>query len=133
MSKSDTFPEKASFYPPWWASCLFFQSIVWYDVKYANAPFLVHYGIVLLVTIITTIIEFYLLFLISLKAVHDVSELINMHANDRDYLDGIFGAKNILARTALELPDVKCVVQRRPDRLPAVNWQRSGDDPELPS
>ena len=79
--------------------------IVWYDVKYATAPFLVHYGIVLLVTILTTIVEFYLLFLISLKAVHEVSELINMHASERDYLDGIFGVKNILARTALEIPD----------------------------
>lgn len=79
--------------------------IAWFDVKYANAPFYIHYGAVLLATIVTTIIEFYLLFLISLKAVHEVSELINMHARERDYLDGIFGVKNILARTALEIPD----------------------------
>lgn len=79
--------------------------IVWFDIKYFDAPFYIHYGAVLAATIITTLIEFYLLFLISLKAVHEVSELINMHARERDYLDGIFGVKNILARTALEIPD----------------------------
>jgi hypothetical protein len=79
--------------------------IVWLDVKYFDAPFYVHYGFVLAATIVTTLIEFYFLFLISLKAVHEVSELINMHASERDYLDGIFGVKNILARTALEIPD----------------------------
>ena len=28
-----------------------------------------------------------------------------MHASEKEYLDGMFGVKNILARTALELPD----------------------------
>jgi hypothetical protein len=37
--------------------------------------------------------------------VHEVSALINMQAKERDYLDGLFGVKNILARTALEIPD----------------------------
>jgi len=79
--------------------------IVWLDVYYAKAPFLIHYGIVIAATIISTIIEFYILFLISLKAVHEVADLINMHASEKEYLDGMFGVKNILARTALELPD----------------------------
>lgn len=79
--------------------------IVWLDVRYTHAPFLVHYGIVFAATIISTIIEFYILFLISLKAVHEVAGVINMHASEKDYLDGMFGVKNILARTALELPD----------------------------
>ncbi len=79
--------------------------IVWLDVRYANAPFFTHYGIVAAATIISTIIEFYILFLISLKAVHEVADLINMHASEKEYLDGMFGVKNILARTALEIPD----------------------------
>jgi hypothetical protein len=37
--------------------------------------------------------------------VHEVADLINMHASEKEYLDGMFGVKNILARTALELPD----------------------------
>jgi len=84
--------------------------IVWLDVRYANAPFFTHYGIVAAATIISTIIEFYILFLISLKAVHEVAELINMHASEKEYLDGMFGVKNILARTALELPDPELLI-----------------------
>lgn len=79
--------------------------VVWLDLKYANAPWTTHYGILAAAIIVTTLIEFYLLFLISLKAVHEVSNLINMQAREKDYLDGLFGVKNILARTALEIPD----------------------------
>lgn len=79
--------------------------IVWLDLHFSQAGFWVHYGVLAAALIGFTTIEFYLLFLISLKAVHEVSALIHMEASERDYLDGIFGVKNILARTALEIPD----------------------------
>lgn len=83
--------------------CVF--PIIWVDVHFEKAPFLVHYGWVALVTILATAIEFYCLFYISLKAVHRVSELLGMQDNQHQSLDGIFGVKNILARTALEIED----------------------------
>ena len=58
------------------------------------------------VTLASVIVEFYLLFVIALKAVHEVSELTNMRSHDADFLQsGPFGITNILARAALELPD----------------------------
>ena len=84
--------------------CVF--PIVWVDVYFTNKSFLVHYGWVAAVTIITVIIEFYLLFVIALKAVYEVSDLINMHNTQSELLqEGCFSVKNILARAALELPD----------------------------
>jgi hypothetical protein len=84
--------------------------IVWADLNFAQAGFLTHYGILAAVILVCTLIEFYLLFLISLKAVHEVGGVINMHAFERDYLDGLFGVKNILARTALEVPDPELMI-----------------------
>jgi len=79
---------------------------VWVDLYFENSPHLVHYGWVALVTIISIAIEFYLLFLIALKAVYEVSELINMHATESELTgNSIFRVQNILSRTALELPD----------------------------
>ena len=84
--------------------------IVWLDLHFTNAGFWTHYGILAAAIIGFTLIEFYLLFLISLKAVHEVSAIINMEARSKDYLDGLFGVKNILARTALELPDPELLI-----------------------
>ncbi len=79
---------------------------VWADVEFTNRPALVHYGWVACVTLISIAIEFYALFVIALKSVYEVSDLINMHATKYELLDSnVFGVKNILARTALELPD----------------------------
>ena len=59
-----------------------------------------------LVTAICTVLEFYILFIIALKAVHEVSELVNMHRHEQDFLkDGPFSITNILSRAALELHD----------------------------
>ncbi|MBZ5858433.1 LBF_2804 family protein [Flavihumibacter profundi] len=81
-------------------------AIIYTDVYFTNAPFLEHYGWVALVTIVATGLEFYALFYISLKSVHRVSELINLHDLQHEALqDGVFGVKNILARTALEIED----------------------------
>ena len=79
---------------------------VWVDVTLTDEPFIKHYGWVAIVTIISIIIEIYILFLISLKAVYEVSKLINLHAKEESFeKDGVFSVKHILARTALELPD----------------------------
>ncbi len=79
---------------------------VWVDGYFADKVWYVHYGWVAAVTLVSILIEFYLLFIIALKAVYEVSDIINMQANPKDFLQsGVFSVKNILARTALELPD----------------------------
>ena len=79
---------------------------VWVAVYFANASWMTYWSWFLGVTLISVAIEFYLLFIIALKTVHGISELINMHAAKKDFLkDGAFSVQHILARTALELPD----------------------------
>ena len=85
-------------------ACVF--PTVWVDVHFTNSPWYIHYGWVVGITVASIAIEFYVLFIIALRAVYEVSELINMHATKNEFLDdGVFGVKHILARTALELPD----------------------------
>ena len=79
---------------------------VWVDVYFENKPWYVHYGWVTVVTILSIVIEFYLLFIIALKAVYQVSKIINIHATEDELVENeLFSVKNILARAALELPD----------------------------
>jgi hypothetical protein len=79
---------------------------VWVDVYFENKPWYVHYGWVTVVTILLIVIEFYLLFIIALKAVYQVSKIINIHATEDELVENeLFSVKNILARAALELPD----------------------------
>jgi hypothetical protein len=79
---------------------------VWVDVHFADKSFLIHYGWVALVTVISIAIELYVLFIIALKAVYEVSEVVNLNATESEFeRDGLFSVKHILARTALELPD----------------------------
>ena len=79
---------------------------VWVDIYFQERTPLVHYGWVATVTIFSIAVELYVLFIIALKAVYEVSELINMHASKTELLNAnVFSVKNILARTALELPD----------------------------
>ncbi len=57
-------------------------------------------------TAISILIELYLLFIIALKAVHEVSELVNMRRYSDEFLEaGPFSITNILSRAALELHD----------------------------
>ena len=91
-------------------SCLvgmiFVFPMIYVDVLFEKDSPWVHYGWVVGVMTLGTIIEFYYIFYISLKAVHRVSELIHLENVMHDSLeDGIFGVKNILARTALEIED----------------------------
>jgi len=84
--------------------CVF--PIVWVDVHFQDDAPLVHYSWLAVVTIFSIVVELYVLFIIALKAVYEVSELINMHASKNELLNSsVFSVKNILARTALELPD----------------------------
>jgi hypothetical protein len=76
------------------------------DLLKQNEAWTIHYAWTVGVTVISIAIEFYLLFIIAIKAVHEVSELINIHAHKKDFLQaGPFNVTNILARAALELPD----------------------------
>ncbi len=85
-------------------ACVF--PTVWMDVYLSNSSLLVHYGWVAAVTLVSILIEFYVLFIIALKAVYEVSELINMHSTQSELMqEGCFSVKHILARAALELPD----------------------------
>ena len=79
---------------------------VWVDIHFTDAGFWVHYGWVAGVTIVSIAIELYVLFVIALRAVYEVSELINIHASKHELLEsGAFSISNILSRTALEVPD----------------------------
>ena len=79
---------------------------VWIDIRFQDSSFLIHYGWVVGVTILSIAIEFYVLFVIALKAVYEVSELINMHTTKNDLVnESVFSVTHILSRTALELPD----------------------------
>jgi hypothetical protein len=79
---------------------------VWVDVHFAEKSFFVHYGWVAAVTAIIIAIELYVLFIIALRAVYEVSEVVNLNATESEFeKDGLFSVKHILARTALELPD----------------------------
>jgi hypothetical protein len=85
-------------------ACVF--PTVWVDVHFAEKPWYIHYGWVVSVTLVSIIIEFYILFLIALKAVYEVSDVINLKATQNEFIENkLFGIKNILARTALEVPD----------------------------
>lgn len=80
--------------------------IVYVDLLKTNDPWYVHYGWVAAVTVVASLVEFYFLFIIALRVVHDVSELINMRFQRKEFLQsGPFSITNILSRTALELPD----------------------------
>jgi hypothetical protein len=79
---------------------------VFVDLLKRGEPWWTHYAWTGGVTLVSIIIEFYLLFLIALRAVHEVSELINVHAHKKDFLKaGPFNILNILARAAMQLPD----------------------------
>lgn len=93
-------------------SCLvgliFVFPMIYVDVRFANEAPWIHYSWVVGVMAVATLIEFYCVFYISLKAVHKVSELIHLeNIMHKSLEDGIFGVKNILARTALEIDDPK--------------------------
>lgn len=69
-------------------------------------PWYIQYSWVGGVTLVSILIEFYLLFVIALRAVHEVSELINIRSHDHDFLQsGPFSITHLLSRAALEIQD----------------------------
>jgi hypothetical protein len=79
---------------------------VYIGVLKQGEPWYIQYAWTGGVTAVSVLIELYLLFLIALKAVHEVSDLINLHAHNKDFLrDGPFSITNILSRAALEITD----------------------------
>lgn len=84
---------------------------VWVDVYFTDSPVWEHYGWVAGVTLVSILIEFYFLFIIALKAVHEVSDLVNLHGTQSELTnEGIFSVKHLLARAALELPDPELTI-----------------------
>jgi hypothetical protein len=78
------------YFDGWWQHDAWYAQYAWLGAVY---------GICILV-------EFYLLFIIALRAVHEVSELINMRSHDADFLkSGPFSITHILSRAALEIND----------------------------
>jgi hypothetical protein len=79
---------------------------VWVCIIFAKANEITYWSWFIGVTIFFVAIELYVLFVIALKAVFEVSELVNMHATEKDFLkNSIFSVQHILARTALQLAD----------------------------
>jgi hypothetical protein len=84
---------------------------VWVGIRWQGTPWTIQYSWVGGVTLVSILAEFYLLFLVALKAVHEVSELINMRSHvtgpDPKYFlqSGPFSITNILSRAALEIQD----------------------------
>lgn len=79
---------------------------IWLDLQLHNDSFWIHYAWVIGATLIFIIIELYILFIIALKLVYDISKIVDIGANENDFLkEGIFSIESILARTALEIPD----------------------------
>ena len=79
---------------------------VYIGVVEAGEPWYIQYTWIGAVNLVSILVELYLLFLIALRCVHAVSELINIHSHKKDFLqNGPFSITNILARTALEIQD----------------------------
>jgi hypothetical protein len=93
---------------------------VYVGVLRQQDPWWIQYTWIGAVTIVSILVEFYALFVIALRAVHEVSELINIHSHantpagaheeifpdQRDFLrSGPFSITNILSRAALEIQD----------------------------
>jgi hypothetical protein len=79
---------------------------VYIGVLRQQDPWYIQYAWTGAVTLVSILIEFYLVFLIALRAVHEVSELINMRSHKADFLQaGPFSITHILSRAALEIQD----------------------------
>jgi hypothetical protein len=78
------------YFAGWWQQDAWYTQYAWLGAIYG----------------ISIPVEFYLLFIIALRAVHEVSELINMRSHDADFLkSGPFSITHILSRAALEIND----------------------------
>lgn len=81
---------------------------VYTDVYFVNSDPLTHYTWLTVVTALATGIEIYLLFLIALKTVYKMADIINIKfTKDENDNEFPFSIEKILARTAMELSDPK--------------------------
>jgi hypothetical protein len=82
---------------------------VYSDVYFEEANPWVHYGWLIGVTAVATVVEIYLLFLIALKTVYKIADLSNIKfvRDEKTGNEFPFSIEQILARTALELSDPK--------------------------
>ena len=79
---------------------------VYTDEYFEKSNVWLHYGMLSLNTLIATIIEFYVLFIIALRTVNSIADLTNTkYTNDQFTEEGPFNIINILARAAMEIPD----------------------------
>jgi hypothetical protein len=80
---------------------------VYTDLYFENSSPLTHYGLVAAVTTVATLIEIYILLLISLHTVYKVAELCNVEfsTDEKAQSEFPFSIEKILSRTALELSD----------------------------
>ncbi|HSZ24389.1 MAG TPA: hypothetical protein VK766_01660 [Cytophagaceae bacterium] len=79
---------------------------VYTDLYFADENIWLHYFMLGLNTLIATGIEFYVLFIIALHTVNAIADLTNTkYSNEQFTEDGPFNIINILARSAMEIPD----------------------------
>jgi hypothetical protein len=79
---------------------------VYTDIIFTKSDFWLHYGMLAFNTILATGIEFYILFIIALRTVNSIADLTNTkYTNEQFTEDGPFNIINILARSAMEIPD----------------------------
>ncbi len=87
-------------------SILTVTPLVYFDLALRDKPALVYWSWLVLLYVLFVAFEFYCLFLIALKLVHDLQNILKLNAYSTDLLSiPTFKIENILARTALELPD----------------------------
>lgn len=78
------------------------------DDYLTSADPLTHYGWLIVITTLATTVEIYLLFLIALKTVYRIADIINIKfTRDENDNEFPFSIEKILARTAMELSDPK--------------------------
>jgi hypothetical protein len=79
---------------------------IFVDLHFQNESFWTYWTWLISVSLVAIIIELYFLFLIALKLVHDLHKLLNLDSYSSELISiPTFNVKNILARTALEIPD----------------------------
>ncbi len=79
---------------------------VYTDLFFSGSDFWLHYGVLAFNTLLATGIEFYILFIIALRTVNSIADLTNTkYTNEQFTEEGPFNIINILARSAMEIPD----------------------------
>jgi hypothetical protein len=79
---------------------------IWIDLYLQSEPYISYWAGLMLSISVSIIIELFLLFVLAIYLVNSINKIIFIKENNSDFLNsGLFSVNNILARTALELPD----------------------------